>query len=92
MGNPSTDFKPTPLVLQARELMRKGIVRLTFVKKNGETRIAIATTSPELVYAQTKSGENWEDNGITPFFDIKIGRWRSFRNKRLVAVENLHTF
>lgn len=72
--------------------MHKGIVRLTFIKKNGETRVAVATTAPELVYAQTKSGQNWEDEYLTPFFDIELGRWRSFRNNRLVSVVNLHTF
>lgn len=92
MGNSSTDFKANPLAKLAQDLMHKGIVRLTFIKKNGETRVAVATTAPELVYAQTKSGQNWEDEYLTPFFDIELGRWRSFRNNRLVSVVNLHTF
>ena len=81
-----------PLAKLAQDMMHKGIVRLTFIKKNGETRVAVATTAPNLVYAQTKSGQNWEDEFLTPFFDIELGRWRSFRNDRLVSVVNLHTF
>lgn len=81
-----------PLAKLAQDMMHKGIVRLTFIKKNGETRVAVATTATSLVYAQTKSGQNWEDEFLTPFFDIELGRWRSFRNERLVSVVNLHTF
>lgn len=80
------------LVKLAREKMHEGIVRLTFIKADGTLRTAVATTSPEMVYAQTKSHRYWQGEDYTPFFDIKIGRWRSFNNDRLVSAEPLHAF
>ena len=83
----STDFQNATLVKIAKTLMHSGIVRIVFEKRNGEIRTAIATTSEGIVGTQTKSGRYLCDESVTPFFDTNLGRWRSFRNERLISVE-----
>jgi len=88
----STDSKETLLANVARNKMHKGIVKLTFQKANGDIRVAIATTSEGIVATQTKSGRYLYDENHTPFFDLELGRWRSFCNDRLLEVETIKTF
>lgn len=88
----STDSKETLLANIARNKMHKGVVKITFVKADGTIRTAIATTSEGVVRTQTKSGKYGYDDNHTPFFDLNLGRWRSFRNDRLLEVESLATY
>lgn len=83
----STDFNPALLAKIAREEMHKGVVRIKFQKRDGSIRTAIATTTEGIVGTQTKSGQYIADSQLTPFFDTNLGRWRSFRNDRLISVE-----
>ena len=86
----STDFQSVAQFAEfARNKMHEGVVRINFIKANGKGRTAIATTSWGVVGNVTKSGEYWFDKGHTPFFDLNIGRWRSYCNERLVSVEPL---
>lgn len=85
----STDSKNTLLANVARNKMHKGVVRIKFIKADGTLRTAIATTSDGVVGTQTKSGRYVYDENHTPFFDLNLGRWRSFRNDRLLSVETL---
>lgn len=85
----STDSKDTLLANIARNKMHKGVVRIKFIKADGTIRTAIATTSDGVVGTQTKSGRYEYDQNHTPFFDLNLGRWRSFCNDRLLSVETL---
>lgn len=88
----STDSCSTLLAKVARNKMHQGIAKIVFVKADGTVRTAIATTSDEVVAAQTKSHRYDYDENHTPFFDVRIGRWRSFRNDRLLSVESVLSF
>ena len=85
----STDSKDTLLANVARNKMHKGVVRIKFIKADGSIRTAIATTSDGVVASLTKSHNYWYDENHTPFFDLNLGRWRSFCNDRLLEVETL---
>lgn len=86
----STDFQSVAQFAEfARNKMHEGVVRIKFIKVNGESRSAIATTSWGVVGNVTKSHKYWFDDDHTPFFDLNIGRWRSYCNDRLVSVEPL---
>lgn len=88
----STDEKNALLAKIARSKMHKGVARITFYKADGTLRTAIATTSDGVVGTQTKSGRYQYDENHTPFFDLNLGRWRSFCNDRLVSVESLGNY
>lgn len=88
----STDSAQTLLVKVARNKMHKGVARITFRKADGSIRTALATTSDGIVATQTKSGRYEYDANLTPFFDLEIGRWRSFRNSRLLSVESVGSY
>ena len=88
----STDSKDTLLANIARNKMHKGVVRIKFVKADGTIRTAIATTSDGVVRSLTKSHKYWYDGNHTPFFDLNLGRWRSFCNDRLRSVETLSDY
>lgn len=85
----STDSKDALLANIARNKMHKGVVRIKFVKADGSIRTAIATTSDGVVNSLTKSRRYVYDENHTPFFDLNLGRWRSFCNDRLLSVETL---
>ena len=85
----STDSKDTLLANVARNKMHKGVVRIKLIKADGTLRTAIATTSDGVVASLTKSHQYWYDKEHTPFFDLNLGRWRSFRHDRLLSVETL---
>lgn len=85
----STDSKDTLLANVARNKMHKGVVRIKFIKADGSLRTAIATTSDGVVASLTKSHRYEYDDNHTPFFDLNLGRWRSFCNDRLLEVETL---
>ena len=85
----STDSKDTLLANVARNKMHKGVVRIKFIKADGSIRTAIATTSDGVVASLTKSHNYLYDENHTPFFDLNLGRWRSFCNDRLLEVETL---
>lgn len=85
----STDSAQTLLVKVARNKMHEGIARITFRKVDGSFRTALATTSDAIIKTQTKTGRYLYDDNVTPFYDIEIGRWRSFRNSRLLSVESV---
>lgn len=88
----STDSNATLLANVARNKMHKGVARITFYKADGTLRTAIATTSDGVVGTQTKSRRYVYDENHTPFFDLNLGRWRSFCNDRLVSVESLGSY
>lgn len=88
----STDSNVALLAKVARNKLHKGVVRITFIKADGTLRTAIATTSEGVVGNLTKSGKYFYDEMHTPFFDLNLGRWRSFRNDRLVSVESLGSY
>jgi hypothetical protein len=70
--------------------MTSGIVRVTFLKANGETRTAEATRNMDLIPAELQpkgSGSN-KVSTAQPFFEIGKG-WRSFSISRLISWEAL---
>lgn len=85
----STDSKDALLAKIAKDKMHEGVVRIKFIKADGTVRTAIATTSDGVVNSSTKCHKYLCDEGHTPFFDLNLGRWRSFCNDRLLSVEPL---
>ncbi len=71
----STDIKTVKSDLWA------GTVVVHFVKKSGEDRLMLCTTSPEIIPDQgDASGRSRESNDeVQPVWDVLAAGWRSFR-------------
>ena len=71
-------------------LLNNGILKLTFKKRNGQIREAIATTMQKYI-AGTLKGYGTSHQCVTPFFDLSLGEWRSFAWDTLISFEVLET-
>lgn len=70
-----------------KEKMKHGVAHFVFRKKNGDLREAWGTTQSNLAKAMTNgNGRSREQYATTAFFDVTLGKWRSFRWESLVQV------
>ena len=60
-----------------KKAMKQGVVEFSFIKLNGELRKAIATTCKDY-YQYEFIGNSARNPTNIPFWDMKIGEWRSF--------------
>lgn len=68
------------------ESLRAGKVEVTFVKKDGSTRVMVATTNPELIGALPAQGVPTRERlELVTVWDLDLGQWRSFREDRVIS-------
>ena len=60
-----------------RELLRNGIVKFYFQKRDGELREAYGTTKLDDIPFDKRPRGGRAPNGVTPFFCIQSQEWRS---------------
>lgn len=78
-------------VEQLNELLKKGEVKFTYKKKNGETREALGTKNFTIIeekYGEDmlpKGGNNYSDEVIR-YFDMNSEGWRSFRKENFIDI------
>lgn len=71
-----------------RELLQKGIVSVTFTKKDGSERVMLCTLFPDFLPATDGNGSY---NGITVVYDLENEGWRSFRDDSVTDYEVVKT-
>ena len=64
------------------EELKKGLVEVTFTKKNGEERVMLCTLHPDVV--PNVAGNSVQNPDVTVVYDIEAGGWRSFRNDSVI--------
>lgn len=78
-------------VNEIKQAMKKGVVNLTYVKKNGEVRYAKATTSHQTIsdagYVNA-GGEGPSRYGYISYWDLEKGGWRCFDADKLLEAES----
>lgn len=71
--------------LKAR-LMRNEIVKIAYVKLNGELRIALASLCPDICKANTNgNGIPKKFYGMFAYWDLACNDWRAFKEERFVG-------
>lgn len=66
--------------------LHKGTVRLSFKKKDGETREMLCTLKSELLPAkEDESKEKKKNSDVLAVWDLEKEGWRSFRYDSLIA-------
>jgi hypothetical protein len=79
-------MEPAPEDL--KRLLCNGLVEITFRKKNGEVRVALATLCPNLIpdeYKPNGTGGNYTDNQLR-FFEFDANQWRSCIVQNIIIV------
>jgi len=76
-----------------RKRLKLSVVKFSFKKKNGETRYATGSTNIDmlnLVFGLNLKSFKEETNrdGITTYYDIEKGNWRSLRDESLIEIIN----
>lgn len=72
-----------------RKLMEERIVEFSFMKANGEIRIAHGTTSMSIIpitKLHERLGEDINTMVNTSYYDTDKQAWRSFSNKNFIAI------
>jgi hypothetical protein len=78
---------------QLKDLLKEGLVTVTFIKKNGENRIMTCTLNQDIIpqtHLPKLEQENVQpkarnDNNIS-VWDVNVGGWRSFIWQNVTAV------
>lgn len=103
IGDPSlndvvTDLEDSmdTIVTNLKNRMNKGIVKFTFIKKDGSTREANGTTNPDIIRQLTdephkiacldKAEPAKTAPGIVKFFDVEKIDWRNCKAENIVEV------
>lgn len=63
--------------------LRDHVIKVTFVKSNGQLRHMRCTTRKDLLPAHTVT-ESTRTTGAVPAWDMDLGEWRSLRADRVV--------
>ena len=77
-----------PGVEDLKRWLSKGLVEITFRKKNGEERVALATLCPDLIpdeYKPKGTGGSYTDEQLR-FFEFDAYQWRSCLIPNLIAI------
>lgn len=76
------------------EQLRNGVLRFTYIKKNGMARIAYGTLRPDLIPSdkQPKGCLDYTPNyAAMPYYDLVRNEWRSFSiNHAPMSVSTCH--
>lgn len=69
------------------EMLRKGIVKFQFTKKDGTVRTAVGTLKSDVVTANLKGGVSTvKGAGYTSYFDVEKDAFRCFAESKLIGV------
>ena len=74
---------------ELKQKMENGVVEFSFLKKNGDIRIAHGTTCMKIVPMSMmceRMGEDINEMVHTSFFDIDKQAWRSLINRNFIAI------
>lgn len=75
-----------------QHVLRENIVEVTFVKKNGETRVMRCTLNAQHLPEQTQTSHTKAFNPeVVNAFDLDKQDWRSFRIDSIVSVAVLES-
>lgn len=78
-----------------RTLLNSGIVTFTFIKANGETRVANGTRvlDPAIATGYTDAdapkGTGKEMSGVIPYWDLDKQAWRSVREDSIISIDKI---
>lgn len=82
----NTSLNSSPL----SHLLASGIVRVEFVKQNGDTRIMDCTKNPALIPPASHPKTHREaPDGLNIVWDCGTGGWRSFYSDSVVTINAL---
>lgn len=74
-----------------RKMMEEGIVEFSFMKANGDIRIAHGTTSMKIIPISKlceRLGEDLNEMVNTSFYDVDKQAWRSFSNRNFISIRS----
>lgn len=91
------------MLSQLRDRMRHGVAKFSFIKTNGDTRIAYGTLNPEVIamfaqqtdnqpYCQIGSPTDNADGDHIAYFDVQSVGWRSFCTERISTLDRSALF
>lgn len=81
-----------------KNLLTTGIVTFTFIKANGETRVARGTRMLDPRVATGYSDEHAlkgtgrETPGVVPYWDCDKEAWRSVREDSIISIDNIENY
>lgn len=71
------------------ELLQKQNCKVTFIKKNGERRVMLASLNPDLVKDRILGTGRKVPEHIIPVIDLEKDEWRSFDINSVVEIREL---
>ena len=75
------------MIANLKEKLQNGIAHFLFVKRDGNLRECYATCSPNYIKTVVNGrGESRENYATTAAWDVKNGKWISFRWETLIRV------
>lgn len=72
-------------VAEVKECMRGGVLKFAFRKKDGSVRVALGTLQRER-FSYVPEGPARVHEGLTTYFDMERGSFRSFLDANLVGI------
>lgn len=78
----------TKLVEELKSLMRKSVVKFTYLKKDGEERVACGTLDMEVIPEEAHpvgDSDRKVSDDVIRYYDVEKNGWRSF------AIQNLES-
>jgi len=83
------------IISQIRDRMRYGVVKFTFMKQNGDVRIAYGTLNQDVISMFQPAGNNHSSSGNTTadgghfgYFDVQKRDWRCFCVEDIISFDH----
>ena len=70
-----------------RGLLKTNVVNISFVKKDGSTRIMKATLMPEKLASVKEESTSKENNDYIRVTDIELNEWRTIRVNSITEIK-----
>lgn len=70
-----------------RGLLKTNVVNISFVKKDGSTRMMNATLMPEKLASSKEEGTSKESNDYIRVTDIELNEWRTIRVDSITEIK-----
>lgn len=81
-------------VEELKNMLREGILVFSYVKKNGETRLARGTSNKGYIESETsyrfpeESKSKVKKENLITYFDLDKNEWRSFNYEQFESAKN----
>lgn len=81
-------------VEELKNKLQEGILVFSYIKKNGETRLARGTSSKEYIESKTsyrfpeESKSRVKKENLITYFDLDKNEWRSFNYEQFESAKN----